>query len=211
MNNLTEARARIDSARWNFDRAKADWRDKKEAATLAQAAFTAERQERAAVISRGGPRPLAGFVPPKSAAELAADAAQSAFNAAELLMNSAQRALAAAEASLLAQENRILNRVRDQLAREYRQLQLEGASDEVLAARLAELRVLCPPATAVRINQAFALSALTREVLDEQPDVLHLHTPVNVLRGEASGGYEQRRAQILSEFETESPSPLEAA
>ena len=210
MNNLTEARDRIDAARETFDAAKIDWCAKSKAATLALAAFNVERQERAAVISRGGPRPLAGFVPPKSAAELAADAAHAAFNDAELRMNSAQRALAAAESSLLAIENRILNRVRDQLAREYRQLQLEGASDEVLAARLAELRVLCPPATAIRIHQAFTLSALVREVLDEQPDVLHLHTPVNQLRGETAGGYEKRRAAILAAAE-ETNSPLEAA
>jgi hypothetical protein len=210
MNNLTEARDRIDAARETFDAAKIDWCDKKEAATLAQAASNAERQARAAEISRGGPRPVAGFVPPKTAAELAADAAQAAFNAAELLMNSAQRALAAAESSLLTQENRILNRVRDQLAREYRQLQLEGASDEVLAARLAELRVLCPPATAVRINQAFTLSALVREVLDEQPEALHLHTPVSALRGETSSGYERRRAAILAAAEEETTPPVAA-
>jgi hypothetical protein len=209
MNNLTEARDRIDAARETFDAAKIDWCAKSKAATLALAAFNVERQERAAVISRGGPRPLAGFVPPKSAAELAADAAQAAFNDAELRMNSAQRALAAAESSLLAIENRILNRWRDQCARDIRWLQEIGAPEDEIATRLAELKLMCPDDTQVRITQRFTLSLVVRDLLDRTGDV-RLDVPVNVLRGEGSGGYEQKRAAILAAAE-ETNSPLEVA
>jgi hypothetical protein len=208
---LAEARARIDAARETYDAAKIQWRDANRAAVAAKAPYDAERHERSMQISRGGPRPAANFVPPKTAAALAADEAQAAFETAEMRMNNAQRALAAAESSLLAIENRILTRWRDQRAREYRQLQLNGAPDEVLAAKLAELRLMCPPNTCVRLHQRFTLSALVREVLDEHPDVLQIDTPVSELRGETSGGYEKRRAEILAAAEAESTQPLEAA
>jgi hypothetical protein len=211
-NNLTEARWNLDAARWNLDRAKAAWRDKKSAAAAASAVAAAERHERNMIISRGGPRPAPNFVPPKTAAQLAADEAQAACDGAEARMNSAQIALNAAAATLLAQENRILTRWRDSLARTIRQAQTEGWPDEIVAPLLADLRLMCPPDTVVRLHQRFTLSAIVREVLDEQPHELHLHTPVDQLRGEVGGAaYEKKRAQILAEFETESPSPLEAA
>jgi hypothetical protein len=195
---LNEAREKVESYRGKFENSKVEWCSAKAAATVAQAAFNAERHERAMEVSRGGPRPAPNFVPPKTAAAIAADEAQVAFASAEAAMNSSQAALSAAQTALLSLENRVLNSWRNQLARTIRQLQLEGA-DEAMAEKLAELRVMCPPESCVRINQRFSLSALVREVLDENPAELHLHTPVNELRGTEGGwAYEAKRAEILA-------------
>ena len=139
------------------------------------------------------------------------EAARDAFNAAEMRMNDASRAVSAAMAALLTVENGILTRWRDQQARTIRQLQLDGAPDEVVTPKIVELKLMCPPDTEVRLHQRFTLSALVREVLDETPDALRIHTSIAELRGDQHVGYEKRRAQILAQAEAESNSPLEAA
>jgi hypothetical protein len=207
--SLSQLRAKVDAARSAHERAKKHWCDKKNVAASKKAVWDAERYERAMIVSRGGPRPAPNFVPPKTQAEIAADAALSTLTTAEARMIEAHNAVNVAESKLLSAENAILSRWRDNLAREIRALQLTGIDDNELAAKLAELRLMCPPYMEVRINQRFALSALVREVLDEQPDILHIDTPVSELRGEAHIGYERRRAQILAD--AESTTPLEAA
>jgi hypothetical protein len=116
-----------------------------------------------------------------------------------------------AEAALLSLENRVLNDWRNTRAREYRQLERDGAPPEALAAALAELKLMCPDDTQVPINKRFSISSLVRDVLGDRTGEVRLDTPVNVLRGGSANGYEKRRAEILAAAESDSTSPLEAA
>src|SRR5580658_7217170 len=177
--SLTQLRAKVDAARTTHDRAKEQWCDKKSAAAAANAVLTAEKYERAVDQSRGGPRSAAGFVPPKTAKQLAADAATAALDRSEIRMNDAARAMSAAQAALLFVENQILSRWRNSLARTIRQGQSEGWPDEIVAPLIADLKLMCPPDTAVRLHQRFTLSALVRDLLDETPDVLRVNTSVS--------------------------------
>jgi hypothetical protein len=179
-------------------------------ARTAQGAARDERIEHSLVLSRGGPRPAPGYTPPPSALEIAAGAATVALESANSNHIIAETHLKNAEAALLAAENAILYTHRDRLAREFKEMERNGADPDVLAAKRSELRAITPPETAVRIHQRFTVSSLVREVLDE-PTVggYDLNTPVHILSGiPATAEYERLRAQILAEADT---SPLEAA
>jgi hypothetical protein len=113
--SLNQLRAQVDAAHTTFERAKATWSDKKAAAAAANALVSAEKNERALGVE--GPRPAAGFKLPKTANELAAEAALGALGAAYEQMSNAQSALDSAEAKLLRTENAVLTRGRDEQVR----------------------------------------------------------------------------------------------
>jgi hypothetical protein len=207
--SLTQLSASVEAKRKALDSARTVWLQAKDRHAAAKAAVDEEVYQAGLIRSRGGPRRLAGSTAPPTAAEIAATAAAQALAATELRLTSAKAALDNAEAALLIAENRILDRWRHLRALEIMELQRTDAAPVLIASKLSELRAMCPPDTVQRLHQRFKLSSLVRDVLDDQPDSIHIDTPVDQLRGENGGDYEAKRASILRESETDTP--LEAA
>jgi hypothetical protein len=212
MTTLSQARSTVAAARGKFDSTKKAFHAAEAKLRTAQGAVGDDQYERQLLLGRGGPRGAPGHKAPATIAlEAAAEAAQVKLTTAEISYAGAANELKQAESALLAAENRILDRWRTVRALEIMKLQRSDADAELIAQRLAELRVMCPPDTAVRIHQRFALSAIVRDVLGDEPSELRLDVPVNELRGESHWDYETKRAEILAQAESTHDEPLQAA
>src|SRR5580658_2618775 len=181
MSALTKLNADVESARETLTSKHTAWLNKKSKFAAAKAVADEERYQRGLALSMGGPRRAPGTTPPPTAAEIAETAAGEACDTAERERNSAQAAFNNAEAQKLAYENRKLTRARDLQAMAIKEAERTGAPQEVIEPMRAQLRMMCPPDTAVRIHQRCPYSSLVRDTLDEQPHELHLDKPVNEL------------------------------
>jgi hypothetical protein len=208
---LSRARKQVEAARGRFDTAKRAFHKAEDGLRLVQGTVADERYQRNLALSRGGPRPAPGFKAPPTPAEVAATAAQEKLDAAAMAHSRAAYELQGAEVVLLAAENKVLDRWRQVRALEIMKLQRDDADAELIEAKLAELRAMCPSENSVRIHQRFTLSALVRDVL-YRPDELLLDVPGDQLRGEGAGyAYEVKRTEILAQAEAAHPEPLEPA
>jgi hypothetical protein len=213
MNTLSQARSTVAAARGKFDSTKKAFHAAEAKLRTAQGAVGDDQYERQLLLSRGGPRGAPGHKAPATIAlEDAAEAAQIKLTTAEISYTTAANELKQAESALLTAENRILDRWRTVRALEIMKLQRSDADAELIAQRLAELRLMCPEDTSVRIHQRFMLSSLVRDVLGDRSDDLRLDVPVDQLRGGDHWNYETKRAEILAQAESEAHNPpLEAA
>jgi hypothetical protein len=207
---LASKRAAVEAATEKLEHMKAKWLKANRVAEVAHDAAEFERGEKVRMLELGGPRPGPGHKPPPTAREVAESEANSKLATARYQLATAKIEFNNAAADLLAAENRILNRWRHQRALEILELQRIDAAPELIAEKLAELRVLTPPDTCVRLDQRFTVSALVDSLLHDRRDAINVR--VDELRGEIdTGTYEKRRAEVLAQAENDSVSPLEVA